>query len=152
MLFSPVSRNSRKVRMLGLAVAAVVGFGGMDAGSASATIGTWIGASGGTWSTATNWDSNPNIPSAAGDTANLTGTLTAGMIVSLNANETLGTLNIGATSGSFSYTLSGGSTLTMNNGSSGAYINENSTSNGDTISAPIVLGGTGDLTITSTSV
>jgi autotransporter-associated beta strand protein len=79
---------------------------------------------------------------AAGDTANLTFNITTNVTVTLDTSRTLGTLNIGdTTTQSNSYTLasSGGSTLTFDNGASAAALTQNSTSNGDTISATMLL-------------
>jgi autotransporter-associated beta strand protein len=62
--------------------------------SASATDANWTGASGGTqnWQTATNWSSNPAIPTNAGDTATFTNTLLNNTTIQLNGAVTIGSL------------------------------------------------------------
>jgi autotransporter-associated beta strand protein len=108
----------------------------------AATTGTWNVNTSGLWSTSANWLSGTIPGTAAGDTANLTFNITTNVTVTIDTTRTLGTLNIGdTTTQSNSYTLasSGGATLTFDNGASAAALTQNSTSNGDTISATTVL-------------
>ncbi len=55
------------------------------------------------------------------------------------SNKLIGMLNIGDTNGSNSFTVSGGTTVVLNNGASAAEINQISTSKGDTLSAPLAV-------------
>jgi hypothetical protein len=122
---------------------------------AFATSGTWTPTSGTqSWNSNGNWNPNTGFPgTAAGDTANVTSALTAAETINLNQNITLGTLNIGASTAN-SFTVATGTTggqLTLNNNDAGASINQNAGSNGDTISAPIVIADTLANTITNAS-
>lgn len=80
-----------------------------------------------------NWDQsvgepNTTYPNAAGQTANITTALTASQTINVPAGGvTVGTLTLGATSGTFIYTLQGGP-ITMSFGGSGASINRPATS------------------------
>ena len=108
----------------------------------AATTGTWSANASGLWSNSANWSSGIIPGTAAGDTANLTFNITTNVTVTLDSSRILSTLNIGDTATqSNSYTLasSGGSTLTFDNGASAAALTQNSTSNGDTISATMLL-------------
>ncbi|MEI9895552.1 MAG: hypothetical protein WDN28_17085 [Chthoniobacter sp.] len=92
---------------------------------------------------------------AAGDIANLTFNITTGVTVTIDgavASRTVATLNIGdtaTTSNSYTLAASGGGTLTFDNGGNAAVLNQNATSNGDTITAPILLNS--QLNITNAS-
>ena len=107
-------------------------------------VGTWTVTSGtNSWSTGTNWYNGIVPGSTVGDVGNLTASVTANSFVYLTGGETLGTLNIGTlnTGGVFTYTLSGASTLTLDNGgpSATAYLTEMGTAAGDTINTPLSL-------------
>ena len=82
--------------------------------------GTWNVDADGNWSDATKWSSHPNIPHAPGDTATL-GAGSALRTVTLNANETNGTINF--TNDNSFVIANGGKVLTMDNSGSGAFIN-----------------------------
>jgi autotransporter-associated beta strand protein len=102
--------------------------------SSSLVYATWTAAGSGSWSNSANW--TLNSPGNAGDTASFGITNTSATVVSLNGSRIVGTLNF---SSAFSYTIAQGSggTLTLDNGTSGAQINDY---NGNhTISAPVVL-------------
>jgi fibronectin-binding autotransporter adhesin len=110
------------------------------------------------WSDAVNWSTS--VPPAGGPSG-------AGIVVDINTNiagntainlfntgdsgtaaKTVGILNIGDTNASNTFTLQAGTgsgSLIMDNGGSTAQINQLSTSKGDTISAPIALNGSLDL-------
>lgn len=108
----------------------------------AATTGTWNVNASGNWSNAADWSGGTIPGTAAGDTANLTFNISTNVTVTLDTSRILATLNIGdTTTQSNSYTLasSGGSTLTFDNGSSAAALTQNGTSNGDTISATMLL-------------
>ena len=103
---------------------------------------TWSSDALGNWSDATKW--SDGIPTAAGDTANLTFDISAARTVTIDTTpRTVGILNIGdPTSGFFAYTLaaSGGANLTFNNDGSGALLAKLTDNTAlDVISAPIVL-------------
>ena len=113
-----------------------------------AASGDWAVDADGAWSNAGNW--TPGIADGATFTANLTFNLTAARIVTLDSARSIGVLNIGDTNATHGYTLATGSNvLTFDNGSSDAQLNQVSTSNGDTISGLLALGGNGNLTITN---
>jgi fibronectin-binding autotransporter adhesin len=84
--------------------------------SGSVVSGTWTNDVNGNWSTAANWSSNPSVPHSAGDLA-VFGAGTALRTVTLDANETVGTLTMN-NNNSFVIANSG-KTLTVNNGGSG---------------------------------
>jgi autotransporter-associated beta strand protein len=133
-------RSSRFIgkKEIALCVAlAAVPFSGL---SALATDGTWNTDASGNWSTAADWSSNPTVPGGAGSNVGLTFNITASRTITIDTtSRTVGTLTIGDTNTTNSYTLaaSGGASLIMDNSGSGAAINQISTSKGDTISAPI---------------
>ena len=113
---------------------------------------TWLPvAPTGTWSTVANWGSTGGTayPNATGDTANLISSITANSTSTLTQAATLGILNIGAASGGKSFTVSGTgvNTLTFNNSSAGAQINN--LLNANTISAGITLAD--NLAVTNTT-
>jgi autotransporter-associated beta strand protein len=102
--------------------------------SSSAVYATWAATGSGSWGNGVNW--TLNSPGNAGDTASFGIANTAATVVSLNGNRTVGTMNF---SSAFSYTIAQGTggTLTIDNGSAAAQINDY---NGNhTISAPVVL-------------
>ena len=104
------------------------------------------------WSTPLNWSDAAAQTFLAGDTFDLsTLNITADSISTVDANATLGIINIGdATTGSNAWTLnnSGGAVLTLDN-SGTAQINQTSTSFGDSISVPLLLNN--PLTVTNAS-
>ena len=81
-------------------------------------IAVWTNNVDGNWTDATKWGSNPSIPSAAGDTAIL-GVGTALRTVTLNANETIGVLNL---TNNNSFVVTGGNVLTLDNAGNGAVV------------------------------
>jgi fibronectin-binding autotransporter adhesin len=123
---------------------------------------TWQPTAAGTytWTNPTsNWSSS-TVPNGVSATATLESALAGAQTVDLNGGITLGSLSIGATSGSFKFSVAAGTSgsLTMNSGDStggaGATITEIATANGDTISAPIIIADTATttaLTITNAS-
>lgn len=116
--------------------------------SLQASTGTWNVDADGLWSNAGNW--TPGIADGATFTANLNFGITANRIVTLDSARSIGILNIGDTNTTHGYTLATGvNTLTFDNGASDAQLNQSSTSNGDTISGLLALGGNGNLTITN---
>jgi autotransporter-associated beta strand protein len=108
------------------------------------TVGTWALTHGGSWTALANWTGAP--PQTAGDTANFTTPLASPSTVTLDASQSIGTLNFNSTQ-SYTIVQGGGSTLTLDNGASVASITDSSGSH--TISAPITLNS--NLTVTVTS-
>ncbi len=110
--------------------------------NAYAASANWNVDADGTWSTATSWSSDPIVPgTAAGDVIGLNFDITTvGKTVTIDTAVRIGTLNIGDPNGSNSYTLalSSGS-LAFDNGASAAQINQVSTTNNASISAPLAL-------------
>jgi autotransporter-associated beta strand protein len=108
-----------------------------------ATDGSWNVNASGDWSLATNWLSS-NIADGAGATGNFLFDITTGRTITIDgavASRTLGIMNIGDANATNNYTIgtSGGGTLTFDNGGSTAQLNTVSTSANNTISAPVVL-------------
>ena len=103
--------------------------------------GTWINASGGSWSTGGNWDVGVAPGGNPLDTAVFGTVLTSGTaIVALDSSQTLAALGFNTPSGaSYVISASNGSTLTLANTAAGAATLSNSGGN-HTIAAPIVLG------------
>src|ERR1043166_1061184 len=133
-------------------VTILIAIGLLLAPKAHATNGSWNVNSDGVWSNSANWLSG-NIADGAGSTGNFTFNISTGggrtiTIDGAVASRTLGIMNIGDTDGSSPYTIaaSGGGTLTFDNSGSNAQLNETSTSKGDTISAPILLKSSLDIT------
>ncbi len=107
------------------------------------TDGVWTLDGDGNWSTADNWQDSV-IADGLGKTAWFTHNITAIRIVTIDgSSRTVGTLNIGDSNNSHSFTLaaSWGATLTLDNSGSAAQINQLSTSRGDACSVPLVLSG-----------
>lgn len=91
----------------------------LSGSAAVGATGTWNVDANGNWTIAGNWSGG--VPSAAGDTANLTFNITAARTVTLDSGETVGTLTVGDSGSTFNgYTLSGAQTLTFNNSGNGA--------------------------------
>ena len=118
--------------------------------SAASVSGTWSVNASGVWSAAGNWTS-ASAPGGAGATAGLTYDISlADRTVTIDtASRTVGILNIGDTGSAYrSYTLaaSGGASLILDNSAAAAQINkvlsdQYATEASDTISAPILLNG-----------
>jgi autotransporter-associated beta strand protein len=114
--------------------------------SLHAATGAWNTDADGIWSDAGNW--TPGIADGATFTGNLTFNLTAARIVTLDSARSIGILNIGDTNTTHAYTLATGSNvLTFDNGAADAQLNQISTSNGDTVSGLLAIGGNGNLAI-----
>ncbi len=105
---------------------------------------TWITAGGGSWSLAANW--YPSIPNATGSKAIFGSSLLSPATVTLDGNKTVGTV---AFSNTNSYTIAAGTggTLYLDNSGSSAQIND--TLGSHTISAPISLTSSVDVTVTN---
>jgi fibronectin-binding autotransporter adhesin len=122
--------------------------------AALSTNGSWNVNADGLWSVASNWLSNA-IADGIGATGNFTFNLaTSGKTVTLDTGRTLGILNIGDSTSAFqSYTIStvNGSILTLDNtsNSANAQINKSVSSANDTISVPISLISSLDITNSS---
>lgn len=109
--------------------------------------GTWNVAGSGSWTASGNW-LNGVIPQNPGDTANFDNSITAPATVTLDANQSVGTLNFDS---SISYTLAAGTggILTLDNGGGAATV----TDGGGThfISAPVVLNSNTTITVTNSA-
>jgi fibronectin-binding autotransporter adhesin len=106
--------------------------------------GTWTQTAAGTynWGTTTDW-SGGVVASGAGNTANFTTNLAGAVTVNLEQAYTIGTLNLYEGTANDVYTIasSGGYSLTLNNGSSNAVIDQLSSSRENYISVGLVLAG-----------
>ncbi|MCE9546734.1 MAG: autotransporter-associated beta strand repeat-containing protein [Planctomycetia bacterium] len=110
--------------------------------TAHAVTRTWSTTSG-NWSSTFNWGFS-SVPNAAGDIANIDNAISSNATITIDTtSRTIGILNIGDTDDTNSFTIaaSGGASLIFDNNASHAQINQESSSNGDTISAPILLKG-----------
>jgi fibronectin-binding autotransporter adhesin len=107
---------------------------------AHAASGTWNVNSTGNWNIAGNWNPAAVPGTAAGDVVGLNNDISNSRTITINTNVTLGTLNIGDTNSSNSFTLALSSgTFTFNNNGTGAVINQTSASAGDSITARFTL-------------
>src|SRR5205823_3483163 len=98
---------------------------------------TWILNSGGSWTSGTNWDTNPTIPNTAGATAVFGGVITAPQVVTLDGNKTVGAIVFSNTN---AYTIASGTgsgTLTLDNSTSAASITSSTGSH--IIGVPVAL-------------
>ena len=100
----------------------------------------------GNWSDVANW--NGGVPDGSGIVADFSKSdISKSATVTLDSSRTVGTILIGDKINSDSYLLrsSNGATLTFDNGGSDAVLSQVLTSHGDTISAPIVLASSLDI-------
>lgn len=110
------------------------------------------------WSDAANWTTTTppaGGPSGAGIVVDINTNIAAATTINLfntgdsgTAAKTVGILNIGDTNSTHAFTLApgtGSGSLLMDNNGSNAQINQLSTSKGDTISSPIALNGSLDI-------
>jgi len=81
-------------------IAAIIWFG---TGSAGATTYTWVGSSGGAWTTKTNWSPSSGYPSTSSDIASFNSATT----VSYSANLTIGSITTGYNSGAVIISFTG---------------------------------------------
>ena len=138
-----------------LAVASLIALALLLAPKATAANGSWNVDASGNWSNSANW-SGGTIADGAGFTGNITFNITGGKTVTIDtSSRTLGILNVGDTNNTHSYTIdsSGGATFTFDNtpNSANAQLNQTSGSRGDTISAPILLKSSLDISNSSTN-
>jgi autotransporter-associated beta strand protein len=113
----------------------------VDLSVIGAIISSWAVDADGNWGDGANWTAN-TVPNAIDATANFGTVITATRTVTVNAAQTVGSINF---SSPIAYNVAGSSTLTMDVGSGGAGIDV--TAGAHTISAPIVLND--NLTVTS---
>ncbi len=102
---------------------------------------TWVPTAAGAfdWNNPANWSPNTGFPNAVGDVANLNNAIVGSETINLNQAITVGTLNLGASSGTSTFTVAGnGGSLTLNDPTAAA-INK-TTGGADVISANIALG------------
>src|SRR5262245_60481136 len=71
---------------------------------------TWTPTAAGTfdWNNPANWSPNTGFPKAADDVANVTSALAGNQTIKLNVPIQVGTLNIGAPSGTSAFTIAAG--------------------------------------------
>ena len=130
------SRNT--MGLLGLLVAAMLGL--VLVGPAQAA--TWTKLTGtNSWNVNANWSTPATFPNAIDDIANMEINITGNQTVNLNQPITVGTLQIGDTSGNQTYTLaSNGGSLTFDVTSGNAVLSRAAGGTGAvTISAPITM-------------
>ncbi|CAN5411951.1 hypothetical protein BH10PLA1_BH10PLA1_04730 [soil metagenome] len=100
-----------------------------------------------TWNTGGNWDNG--VPGAAGDVANVNNNIAGAQTISLGSPISLGTLNLGDSDGSNTFTISS-STLTFQSATSGGATALNLGASGtvtNTVSSDVNVGGTSSLAI-----
>ena len=146
------SGNSAASTQTGIGTTAST-IGGLTSGSGAGGAdpdGTWIHDGNGNWSTTADWSGG--IVADGGGFANFSAlNITGNRTVTINAtSRTVRRIDIGDTNGTNSYTIAanGGASLIFDNtaNSANAQLNEVLNSNGDTISAPIVLNSSLDIT------
>jgi fibronectin-binding autotransporter adhesin len=131
---------------------AVVSLSLAAATTSFAASGTWLTTSG-NWSDGTKW-SGGTVADASTFTANFTSDITANTTVTLDTNRTIGNLSFNDTgaAGDSNWILasSGGSVLSLNNGSSPSVITKTSTATIDAqiSGSNIRIDGSGNLTLT----
>ncbi|MEZ0274182.1 MAG: beta strand repeat-containing protein, partial [Roseimicrobium sp.] len=117
------------------------------------TTGTYTDANGGNWSDTASW-SGGVVPNGIDDIANLLNVLSANSTITLNVPVTLGILNLGDVSQSYTIAGSGSNVLTFDVSSGTAQLNfgsgGNTTAN-NTISAAIVLNDQLDISLNDTT-
>jgi autotransporter-associated beta strand protein len=92
------------------------------------------------WNVNANWTNTTVFPNGAGSNAVVNANIAAPQTINLNIPVTIGSLSIGDTDGSASYTIAAnGGSLTLNNGAPGTTITQLVTSAGDTIATPITV-------------
>ncbi|MEZ0385476.1 MAG: beta strand repeat-containing protein, partial [Verrucomicrobium sp.] len=114
------------------------------------TNGTWNADASDNWSTASRWTGN-TVANGAGAIADFSlFNITATRTITLDTSRIIGTLRLGDTNTTNTYTIArtGANTLTFDSGVVGtnAVLSISATSNGDTISAPVILNSSLDLT------
>ena len=102
---------------------------------------TWLPTAPGAynWNDSSNWSGGSGYPNATGDVANLATALTGNETISLNQAITVGTIDMGSTgtSGTFTIVANSGS-LTLH-ASSGSAVLDDQNNGGDSINSPITL-------------
>jgi autotransporter-associated beta strand protein len=93
------------------------------------------------WDLNANWTNAPGYPNASGVVANMTANIAAAQTINLDQNITVGWLSIGDANTSSACTIApNGGTLIFNNGTNNnAGLAQLSTSDGDTIAAPMII-------------
>ena len=107
-------------------------------------------ASAQSWNLNANWTNAAAFPNATQAVALINSPITVGQTINLNQSVTIGQLDIGAAGGAAAFNLAGnGGTLTFDNTPGTASVVQLASSQGDTISAPLVLNGSLNLFNTS---
>jgi autotransporter-associated beta strand protein len=105
------------------------------------TTGNWIQNASGDWSTASNWQGGI-IPSGANSNAHFdTLNIMTDVNVTLDSSRTVGELYLGDTNGTHHYTIapSAVTDITFDNSGLASFLQQSSTSAGDTVSIPVFL-------------
>ena len=118
------------------------------------TSASWSFDGGGSWATAANWSSSPQLPNSAGSTATFGGSASThanlARTITLDQNETVGTLLFSSPDGE-SYTINqgtGGGSLILDNSGAGASVLVSGT---HVINAPVSLNSSTDINTASSS-
>jgi autotransporter-associated beta strand protein len=107
-------------------------------------------ASAQSWNVDANWTNATAFPNATQAVALINSPITAGQTINLNQSVTIGQLDLGAAGSAAAFNLAGnGGTLTFDNTPGTASVVQLASSQGDTISAPLVLNGSLNLFNTS---
>ncbi|GEM_PF-168217 len=93
------------------------------------------------WNANANWTNSGVFPNSVAGSALINANIGGNQTINLNQSITVGTLTIGDTDGSGSYTIAAGTggTLNLNNGTNSCTLTDLSTGAGDKITAPINL-------------
>ena len=102
-------RRSNHARSAALLLSAAISSIGVYRAEATSFVATWVNPADGTWTTATNWSTNPNFPNnglpGGADTYDaIIGATGAAYVVTLNSNITINTFTFNAASATLDQT------------------------------------------------
>ena len=146
-LFGPASiLNSQTGLTYAFDSTSFAGFVSLTIGGTPTLIAKWTSTSDGNWSAGPNWDSNPTVPTVAGDTANFTTAQVTLRTVTLNGSRSVGSINFDSTVAGYAI-ANGSGTLTLDNLAGGATIGVVNGSH--SIGAPVALSSNTTMTVTN---
>ena len=112
--------KTRAPRILTRSIAALLATAAVLTPAASrAANGAWNITTGGGWGTAANWNPAAVLGSAAGDVITIGTNIVAAGTITLDANRTVGTLNMGDSDSTHAFSISAGSALILDQTATG---------------------------------